>query len=228
MSASIGSTIEQDTCSIQVVNVGTNTITVRYEGLPGNQPKDYGNFVAVWESTTIPWNVVPVRIAPVPQNSESGDFVIGGLTITANAYIVGYGVGPAITDICTCAFISPIVSLAATKPVTVSMTLLHVDINSLSVQYFTLPGYLPGYYRNWIGIWEGYASPYNAVQPIGFTNITSNANQGAVGIDHLTLYPGTVYTLVYFMGAMDQNCQYPKILKNAAAILYFETPPATI
>ena len=197
-----------------------DTVSLRYKGLPGNQPYSYGNFVAIWESTTIPWASRPLSHQRIPQNSQMGSYEMDGLTITKNAYIVGYGVGSMITDICAVARIST--AKLIPPPDYVYLSIFKISIHSLVVHYFTLSGYLPKTYGNWIGLWEGFASPYNAPKPVKRIRVKSNANQGTLEIKDIELKSNTIYTLVYFMGA-DQGKGWPRILSNAAAILNFQT-----
>ncbi|HVI47969.1 MAG TPA: hypothetical protein VM802_24085 [Chitinophaga sp.] len=217
----LATTSELHVCSLFVKQFNADTVTIQYKGLPGNRPKDYLNYVAIWEASVIPWNAEPIKKTPVPQNSEEGDFVIFDLSITSAGYILGYGVGEAVTDICTSAGIAPAM-YDIRIPHAVSLSLAAVGSNSITINYATLPGYLPAVYKNWIGLWEGFASPYNAVEPIGMVNISNNASQGTTGINNITIGNNTAYTLVYFMGpSYDGN--WPRIITNAGALLYFQT-----
>ncbi|OMP75666.1 hypothetical protein BW716_29070 [[Flexibacter] sp. ATCC 35208] len=205
-----------DTCSVTIPYFDGDTVTVNYKGLPGNQPETYKNFVAIWEASIIPWTVPPLAQLSIEQNYEQGTLTIGGLTITRSAYIVGYGVGPDISNICCSSIISAGGYLAA--PTQVAISLNYLGINSLSIHYQTLAGYQPMQYNNWIGLWKGYASPYNADAPIATVNINSNANEGTIGMNNVPLGINSNYTLIYFMG---------KENSMAAAILNFNTSTTT-
>jgi hypothetical protein len=80
-------------------------LTICYQGLPANTPKTSRNFVAVWQSTMVPWNVTPIGRAAIPAVTQMGSVVIPDLTSQNAAYIASYGVGPEITDICATALI---------------------------------------------------------------------------------------------------------------------------
>lgn len=201
-----------DTCSITIPYYDGDTVTVNYKGLPGNQPETYKNFVAIWQASMIPWTAPPLGKVSIGQNYEEGSLTIGGLTITKSAYIVGYGVGPDISNICCSSMISAGGLLAA--PTQVAISLNYMGINSLSIYYQTLAGYQPMQNNNWIGLWKGYASPYNADTPIAVVPINSNANEGTVGMNNVPLGINSNYTLIYFMG---------KENSMAAAILNFNT-----
>ncbi|RBL89316.1 hypothetical protein [Chitinophaga flava] len=217
----IATPVELYTCSLEVKDVTADTIAVKYKGLPGNQPNLYENYVSLWPSATIPWNITPIKHVLVPGDNEQGDFVIHGLTIKPTNYTLGYGVGNMISDICTCAQILS-VDYMEIVPYTVTISISRVDTNSITLNYVTLPGYLPGFYQNWVGLWEGFASPYFAVPPLGQTVITSNASQGSAGITNVTIDPNAAYTLIYFMGPLGSS-NWPQCICNAAAMLYFTT-----
>ena len=212
------------TCSLTVEEFTADAIALRYEGLGGNQPHRYQNFVAVWESTAIPWNAPPLSRQRIPQNDQMGTVVIGA-DVSNNAYIAGYAVGDRITDICAVAYISPTTELL-TVPDRVRVSVAQVGENSLLVNYTTLPGYLPKTYRNWIGLWEGFASPYNAITPIGKTEVYSDASQGTVEICNIQLSVGRVYTLIYFMGhdRFKHDCEniWHRAFTKAAAVFDFQ------
>ena len=204
-----------DLCYVAVTFVNGESVTVSYSGLPGNQPETYKNFVAIWENSVIPWTAPPLAKVPVTHNSQQGSVTIEGLTISRNAYIVGYAVGPDITNICCSSLISAGGLLAA--PTQVSISLNYLGPNGISIHYQTLAGYLPQQYNNWIGLWKGYASPYNAPTPLATSTINSDASEGTVNMD-VPLETDTNYTLIYFMG---------KERTMAAAILNFNTSEST-
>lgn len=212
-----------EVCSLTIKNYNADTVSLEYSGLNGNQPCSYGNFVAIWAARVIPWTVQPLARKQIPQNDQMGSYVMSGdFTITDNAYVVGYAVGDKITDICAVAYISPVSGKLADPPDRVYMSINKIGRTFLSVNYYTLSGYLPKTYKNWLGIWEGYASPYNAPRPVGKSSVDSDSNQGTIEIDNIELSVDRTYTLVYFMGANRGLC-WPRTLTDAAAILYFQT-----
>lgn len=199
-------------CHISVENYTADTVTVRYQGLPGNQAHTYQNFIAIWEASVIPWTVPPVERTPIGQNGQSGTMTINDLTITRSRYTIGYGTGKEISTICASARLDAGGLHAA--PTSVRIGLNHVGTHSVSVNYQTLSGYLPHTYGNWIGLWRGYISPYNAPVPLGSVSISNDASEGNVGINDVVMGINTAYTLVYFVG---------RERTEAAAILTFVT-----
>jgi hypothetical protein len=214
LAVSLG-TPQLQTCSVEINDFTAETVTVTYNGLPGNQPAIYKNYVAIWEATVVPWGVLPIQKTNITQNLQSGTITLTGLTITKNSYIVGYSVGSSDTDICASAVLHAGGLRAA--PMNVQMGIAYVGTNSVSVNYQTLAGYLPMKYKNWIGLWKGYAYPYNASEPLGKIAITSDSSEGTTAINNVSMGIDSTYTLIYFVG---ENTD------EAAAILTFNTSAA--
>ncbi len=198
--------------ALRIDNFTGSTISLTYTGLPGNQPQSYGNFVALWQATVVPWTVPPIKKVPISQNTESGSMVLDGLTIVASSYILGYGTGPEITTLAATALLSAGGLRAA--PASVSIGINQIGPTSLSVHYQTLAGALPRTYGHRIGLWKGYASPYNAPLPIRIAAVESDSSEDDVGMNDIQLAIRTTYTLVYFTGREPTS---------AAAILTFDT-----
>ena len=208
------------TCSLVIENYTADTVSLKYNTLSGNQPYTNENTVKIWESSVIPWGTDPLTSERVPQDGQSGTMVLGGVVITDNPYIIGYAVGEDVSEICTTAAISAGGLRDPTDYVYLSVA--SISETSLTLNYYTLYGYLPKAYGNWIGLWEGYASPFLAPRPLAKTRVRSNSNQGTVTMSDLELKPDTVYTLVYFMGP-DEGSGWPRPLTNGAAILNIQT-----
>jgi hypothetical protein len=199
-------------CSISVDDVTGTTVSVSYAGLPANQPKRYRNFVALWQGTAIAWSVPPCGRQDILDDAPSGTVVIDNVRITRSSYTAAYGVGRAIADACASALIAAGGQAAARRSVTISVN--RIGTTSLSVHYATLSGYLPATNGNWLGLWEGEVSPYDAPRPLARTGIPNDVNEGDVGINGVEIAIETTYSLVYFMGAERTT---------AAALLTFTT-----
>jgi hypothetical protein len=217
LAVSIG-TAKLNTCTIEITHFTGKSITVAFSGLPANQPSTYKNFIAIWEASVIPWTVEPLKTIEIGVNTQSGTVTIDDLTITYNSYVVGYGVGSGSGTICA----STILGAGGIKS---PLSYVHIGIEnlgqtSLSAYYQTLSGYLPEKNGNWIGLWEGYTSPYN-LPPNALikSKIEGYSNQGIVALNNLSLGRDTEYTLIYFMEA-DHT--------TAAAILRFNTSDPTL
>ncbi|WP_344586408.1 hypothetical protein [Actinomadura vinacea] len=144
----------------------------------------------------IPWTVKPLVRVRLAQNVESGLETISGLEVTRSAYTVAYCTGPDVTDACASAVLAA--GGVAEAPTSVSIAVDEIGAHSLSIHYRTLYGYLPQTYRNWVGLWPGLASPYNAPAPMARA-VPTDASEGRLKLDGLDLAADTTYTLIYFM-----------------------------
>jgi hypothetical protein len=209
-------TTESLTTRVTIDQVTGDFVVVGYTGLPANLPKTYGNFLAVWENTAIPWLAPPLARQVLDSDGEQGSMQIG-FTVTGNSYIVGYGVGEGITSICATALVHPGGVLGA--PSSVLLTVESVLSNTVAVRYETLYGYLPHTFGNQVALYLGYASPYapgtNLVKSVP---VPSDSSVGHVVIDGIDISVGLVYTVAYFS---ETRLLQPNTA--VAAILTFET-----
>lgn len=205
-------TTNLDIVTITVDNFTADTVSLRYSGLPGNLPDTYRNFVAIWNQTIIPWGQEPIQKQGISGNAQTGTIVMTDLVISASSYTIGYACGPDYTNISA----STILSAGGLRsaPTSIAIGLNAVGSNSVSINYRTLVGYRPKTYKNRVGIWKGYYSPFNSIEPLGSTEIGSDSSEGNVAINNIMLGINSVYTLVYFTGKEDTT---------AAAILTFNT-----
>jgi hypothetical protein len=201
--------------TLKVDGATGTTIDVEYESLPGNLPTTNKNFVAVWNGTIVGWGQPPMRQMGIPGDFVAGSLVVDGVRISELAYTVGYGVGPAITDICASAILGAGSQTGPTD--SVSLSLNRVGTTSVSVHYTTLDGYLPATNGNWIALWTGRVSPYSAPPPLARAPVPLDMSAGDVGMNGVVMTRDTTYTLAYFMGAD---------AATAAAILTFSTASA--
>jgi hypothetical protein len=197
---------------ITVPYVGPNAISVQYSLLPGSRPKTNSNFLAIWESTIVPWTVPPMATQKIVGDTQQGSVSFSDLSIQNKAYIIGYAVGPDITDICATATVY--VGGQPAQYFSTSIGIAAVLDDSIVLQYSCCLGYQPQPSKNWVGLWQGAASPYYSGDPLYKTAVTSSSSQGTVVMNGLTLSFGTPYTIVYFVG--------PNVT-DAAAILTFTT-----
>jgi hypothetical protein len=201
-------------CSVVITESSGTTVALDYAGLPGNQPGRYGDFVALWPNSVVPWTAAPAARLAIPTDGEMGSVVLTGVSISRLPYTVAYGVGPAVSDACASALLAPDGSTGIVDAV--SLELVSSGPNTISLRYHTLSGYRPATEKNWIGLWRGRASPYNAPAPLARLRIAQDVTDDTVSIDGVTLAAGNLYTVVYFMGAP---------LTSAAVLLTFTVAP---
>lgn len=201
---------------IAVESSSSDSVTIRYDSLPANRPMANENFVAIWESSVIPWQAEPLAKITIPQNSETGTVVLSGFSIGRLSYIIGYATGPQISNIAASATISA--SGPTLAPDKIQIAVDYLTTNTLSVSYQTLTGYLPHSYGNWLGLWRGHMSPYNPTPPLAMIDIPTDSTEGTVAFNGLTLAVDATYTLAYFTG---QPGDRPDT-RTAAAMLTFK------
>ncbi len=183
-----------------VVRVTADLISVGYDTLPGNNPQEYGNKVFLWQNQNeIPWSQPPLEDHEIIDNSQSGTTEFNDLSVNNNSYIVGYAVGPRVSDICSTAFIPAAGQNAVATLFQTNLRNLEVGSTSLSVEFQTPTGYTPAAHRNWIGLWRGATASYTR-EPDARSLITIDGNIGTTGLNGLSLGRNLTYTLAYFMG----------------------------
>ncbi len=219
-----------------------HSVIVRTSGLAGNLPKTYGNTIALWNGALPNMAVPPLKIVPFADDAQEKDIVIA-YEFEQLLYSLTYQVG-GLETMCALAQLNLTntflrhnninidhldftldkcnANLLAREPLDaewnvptfVNLQILELTTSSVKVLYNTLSGYLPATYKNWLGVWQGQAIPYDAPTSLQQANITQDFNQGIVVLDNLTFSEYFTYTLIYFTGP-DRT--------NAAALLYFNT-----
>ena len=194
--------------TIQAVSPNYEGVIVKYWSLPANQPNTYGNSVSLWNSTIPNLQVEPLASEPITDNSE-----VGSVFIPYGFQQTNYSVTYQTTDYTSMCALAQILLAPAAVPIPtyVSLTISSLDSSGVKVIYSTLPGYTPAKYKNWVGVWQGYESPYSTGSALNTVPIPTDASQGEVAIP-FTPGPFT-YTLIYFLG---EN----RI--TAGALLYFQ------
>ncbi|MER7542049.1 hypothetical protein [Actinomadura sp.] len=198
-------------CSIRITHSDGKNIEVEYVTLLANRPRSYENFFAIWESFVVPWGVKPEYRKPVESDVSAGTQNLK-INVTLEPYTIAYCTGPEVTDACTYVTLPP--ARAVTAPSSVTIAADEISLQKLVIGYRTLYGYLPRRYGNWVGLWRGLASPYNAPKPLARAK-PGNASEGNLVMDGLSLDPDSVHTLIYFM---------EKSRTSAAAMCTFRTP----
>lgn len=209
-------TPELSVTTIEIEGYTGDTVSIGYSSLPSNQPKTFGNFVAIWEATMIPWGQLPMQRQSIDTNMQNGDVAMGDLTIAATSYIVGYSVTNDQRGICASAVLNAGGLISAPTHVGIAINTLGTD--SMSIRYDTLAGYLPKSNKNVIALYPGYASPYGPPKAIATVPIPTDASSGNVTINGVEIGVGLPYTLVYYMASSGANA-----LASAAAVLTFDT-----
>lgn len=212
--------------NLDIEILDAHTLNVNFSTLPGNQPQTYGNFISIWQNfDQIPYNQAPLKSFPMINNTAQGSQVIDGLTLTSNAYIVGYSVGPTLGtgqqtygNVCSTVYIpagedpSPVItSTIATK--TISST-------SASFSYALPPGNQPKTNGAWIGLWEGEVASFTT--PPGWSSaLSTDLSKGTAAINNVSIGRKTTYTVALFTSGWDAGGSGKPGLRAMAAIHTF-------
>ncbi len=208
------------TTGFKVVTVGGTQIDYAFNTMPGNQPKNYGDAVFIWQTPShdIPRGPAPMNTDKPQVDTPDGTGVFGGLTVTSESYLLAYAVGPDVKNACATVFVP---KLGQGDPETwqPSVTLTVVGSTSVSFQYSMPGGSLPQSDGDWAGLWQGQppASLYT-VPPKWFTAIGQDASSGSYFINNVSILRGMSYTLGYFKGGYAQ--QNPKQTTLACAVTF--------
>jgi hypothetical protein len=196
------------TTTLNIGRVAADAIDVNFATMPGNQPNDYGNFLAIWQSPdSIPWDTEPLVTFPVPTDAPSGSATLTGLDINNNSYIVGYAVGPTQPDpygqkyanICATAFI-PATSSGNGTIFTPGISGIQVGTTSVSFM-FTLPdGIKPKSNQAYAVLYRGdNPSFYNKGDGIASVLLSPDFSFGTTAFNNVNIGRGLTYTIGIFM-----------------------------
>lgn len=196
---------KSNTTKMSVSYVSADSIGINYETLPGNQPSNYGNYVAIWQnSNSIPWNQQPLKIQKMAGNTPSGSMVIQDLDTTKSTYIIGYAVGPELTvgqkygNICSTSYIANPGSGDPSIDFYSSLQLIFVGDKSLAVNFNLPVSITPKANLAWAGIWRSSNASYT-VRPDATTPVTIDTQSGTLTFDQFTIAIGETYTIALFM-----------------------------
>jgi hypothetical protein len=180
-----------ESTSIRVVAVTSDAVILTYRSLPGNQPNTYGNFVAVWDDSVIPYSRPPLQKIPIPGNAPHGSLAVAGLMPQESQYIFGYAVGPQVGDICAYAHISPDGSQTDFSS---SLMLLSVQPDSIILRYSLPPGCNPAQNGASVAVWQDSIGSYTN-PPLITQRITGSSSTGTIAIVGVQLNFGVTYTV---------------------------------
>jgi hypothetical protein len=212
--------------TIRVTHVGPTVISVKYELMPDNLPSTYGNFLAIWQNTRVPWDNAPLKTQPITTNSQHGTASFSGFTVTSNPYVVGLSVGPVRQDtqkyanVCATASVNP-----TGNDFQSSLTALDIGANSLTFEYRLPPGCRPLTNGAWLGLWTGTTASYTTPPDVKNGIVQTDVNQpsASISFNNLELGTGAEYTVGLFTTGW--NSDPTKLVSRAlGAALTFVVP----
>ena len=188
----------------QVTNLGVSSVTAttingNYNTLGGNQPNTYGNAVFLWQNPNqIPYNQPPLNTYQIPGNTQSGSFAFPDLQVQIKSYIMGFAVGPNVSQICSTAYVPA--SGTTFEYFQSTLNVQDMGTDSVTINYSTPAGNQPQTNGNWVGLWQGEVASYTN-PPAAKTNVGNNNAVGQATINNYPFLRGTTYTVAYFMGS---------------------------
>lgn len=205
------------TTVLDIDYVLADTIGLSFKSMPGNQPNTYGNFVSIWQNAnSIPWNSSPLSTKPIPNNTPHGSVVFDGLDINNHSYIIGYSVGPTLTDnrqkygnVAATAFV-PENSSGQNSLFQPSLAVVFIGTTSVAFSFNLAEGTLPQTNGAWAGIWRSAQPSYNN-PPDAVTPISMDVSSGSAAFNNINIGRGLTYTIGLFLsgykGVSGQNVQ---------------------
>lgn len=185
--------------NLAVSSVTATTINGSYNTLGGNQPNTYGNAIFLWQSPNqIPYNTPPLATFQIPGNTQSGSFSFPGLQVQIKSYVMGYAVGPNVSQICSTAYVPA--SGTDWQYFQSMLSVQDLGTDSVTINYQTPSGNQPQTNGNWVGLWQGEVPSYTN-PPAAKTNVDNNNAVGQATINNYPFLRGTTYTVAYFMGS---------------------------
>jgi hypothetical protein len=176
---------------------------IQYQTPPGNQPNSYGNMLALWQASQLPYGQAPLMTYPIQTNSSAGSYMFSEYLDPNQTYVVGYATSSDMTTVCSTITFYP----GRTDGVAFS-TQIHpeyIGSNTIAVSFQTPPGNQPAANGNWVGLWRGSTARYDGTDMLAKTPVPLESNQGTVAINGVPLLRGATYTVAYFIGEKNSD-----------------------
>lgn len=202
----------QFTTLVNIADVGQDQITVEYRLMPGNQPQNYGNFVAIWQDyNSIPWDTPPFATKKIDDNTPVGSTNFD-VPLQDKSYIVGFAVSPEMTspkqiygNICATDYLLAN-SGKGEDPITPSVAVKYIGTNSLSFLFDLPEGVLPLTNGAWAGLWRGKNPSFYGTAPMNQIPIKLDFSSGSASFSGISLQRNTDYTIgLYMSGYKDDG-----------------------
>lgn len=193
--------------SVPPAGVGGTQIQYEFDTMPGNQPSTNNNTVFIWQ-TSDPDDIPPdspLNKNGVAVDQPNGTDVFDHLTVTSEAYLLGYAVGPDVKNVVALAFVPAENSHAQPSSLQPTISALPGS-TSVSFNYAMPGGTAPQTDGDWAGLWQGESEAvlYDKA-PTWFVPIGQDDPQGSGAFEDVTIRRGSQYTIGYFKGGYDKT-----------------------
>lgn len=181
----------------------TEQVIIQYMTLPGNLPNSYGNAMAIWQASQLPYDQAPVLSSPIQSNSTDGTQSFAGNLDKNLTYVVGYSTSAATTTVCSTLTFYP--GRTDGEAFSTQIHPVYVGADSITVGFQTPTGNLPATNGNWVGIWGGDTPIYDGSGMLAKTKVAADDSQGTVAINGIPLLRSMIYTVGYFIGESNSD-----------------------
>lgn len=191
-----GSVFNQET-DLTGFLIGSNII-VQYQTLSYNQPNTYGNALALWQASQVPYGQAPLSMLPIATSSTSGSQFIPNQINNQVPYTVGFATNSDnLNTVCSSLTFFP----GRTDGVAFATQIhpAYIGSTSMVIHYQTPVGNQPASNGNWVGLWQSSSPSYNGYSPLAKAMVDSDANTGTVAIN-IPFAIGATYAVAYFVG----------------------------
>lgn len=224
--------VSRATIALTINVVGGTLVNIGYTTPTGNNPAAFGNTLHLWSTSagTVPWNRPPEASAAVIGSAERSDQNLLDISITDDAYLIGYAVGPVraapawspYCGVVASAFIPPGTggsdgaSYAYASP---KLDLDFVGSASLVYRFAFLSGFRARSSGAWVGLWTGSTASYT-VPPDWFDAIRLDSEAGVSGLNGIRIVRGGTYALGLFAEGYDADPAKLGLTRLAAALTF--------
>jgi len=194
--------MQTQSTSLNAAIINAESIEVTFQNLPIKQPQKNGNWIGIWQGSTISYLQKPLWKFPIESNDPNGQQILGNLSLQRKPYVLGYALNKEPESICASVQFSPEKTPVGSPGIPFSnvISLAAYSANSLIINYQTPPGNIPSQYRNWIGLWPGEATALSENTLLMRTPITQQSNIASQAMTGITLAYKSIYTVGYASG----------------------------
>ncbi|WP_431045840.1 hypothetical protein ACQUSR_29835 [Streptomyces sp. P1-3] len=188
------------TTKFQLQGKATGTqIPFKFDTIDGNRPKSNANTVFLWQTSDlrIP-STAPLFSMPVKKDEPKGSDVFQPVSLERKPYLMGYGVGPEVKNICSLLLFNE--QGEEQKHFFADLSIKEVGTDSVTFKYFMPAGTKGVTDRDWFGLWEtdSPADLYSS-RPVATGYPSGNLHEGDGALFH-GLIRDRKYTIGYFKG----------------------------
>jgi hypothetical protein len=199
---------------VQITSVEGDVLSYTWDTMPGNLPQSNQNKVFLWQTDVqaVPTGTTPKDSHTPGTDQEDGSDNFTDVTITNDAYLLAYAVGPDVKNICATVLVPSIASGGQPNYEGPSISIINVGTTSLLLQYVLPEGVVPQADGDWVGIWIGQSEAVlYGVAPAQFVPVQSGQHKDNVSLN-IAIERGNEYTIGYFKGGYDATKPVQKAL----------------